>query len=88
MKCQAQRKGLSSTQWNTILHILHNAEYTADEKNWVRAGFQPVVAVWWWTTFSLFVSTEHNFPKDHVKGRDSERQSSELSMKNNYIILY
>lgn len=33
MKYQAQRERLSNTQWNTILHILHNAEYTADEKN-------------------------------------------------------
>lgn len=67
MKYQAQRERLSNTQQNTILHILHNAEYTSDVKNWVR-----LISNLWWlcggeAIFSLFVSTEHNFPKDHVK---------------------
>lgn len=33
MKYQAQRERLSNTQQNTILHILHSAEYTSDVKN-------------------------------------------------------
>lgn len=53
-----------------------------------KADFQPVVAVWWWSDILLVCLDWTQLSKGPCQGRNSERQSSELSIKNNYIILY